>query len=242
MNDSGQNGTIFLIPTVIAPDTHHQVLSPQIQEAVNSINYYLVENIRTARRFLSAISIKTPIDQLQFELLNKKTSPEELPALMQPALTGHNIGIMSEAGCPGVADPGALAVSYAHQKGLRVVPLVGPSSILLALMASGFSGQTFTFHGYLPIDKDKRGRVIKLLEKQSQQYQQTQIFMETPYRNNQLFSDIVKHCHPKTLICVAKNVSGPDEYIKTQPVHAWRKKKPELHKVPTVFLLFSSKG
>jgi len=241
MNDSGQNGIVFLIPTVIAPDTHHQVLSPQVQEAANSTKYYLVENIRTARRFLSAISIETPIDQLQFEVLNKKTSFEELPALMQPALTGHNIGIMSEAGCPGVADPGALAVSYAHQKGLRVVPLVGPSSILLALMASGFSGQSFTFHGYLPIDKGKRIRAIKSLEKQSQQYRQTQIFMETPYRNNQLFSDVVKHCHPKTLICVAKNINGTDEYIKTLPAHAWRKEKIDLHKVPVVFLLFSAK-
>ena len=242
MSDSVQNGTIFLVPTVIAPDTHHQVLSPQILEVVNATNYYLVENIRTARRFLSAISIKTPINQLQFELLDKKTSPEELPTLMQPALTGHNIGIMSEAGCPGIADPGALAVSYAHQKGLRVVPLVGPSSILLALMASGFSGQSFTFHGYLPIDKDKRGRAIKSLEKQSQQHRQTQIFMETPYRNNQLFSDVIKHCHPRTLICVARDISGPNEYIKTLPVHAWQKKKLELHKVPTVFLLSSIRG
>ncbi|MEM9673007.1 MAG: SAM-dependent methyltransferase [Cyclobacteriaceae bacterium] len=241
MSDSVQNGTVFLIPTVIAPDTHQKVLSPQIRDVVNSTNYYLVENIRTARRFLSAIPIKTPIDQLQFELLNKKTSPEELPVLMQPAFAGHNIGIMSEAGCPGVADPGALAVSYAHRKNLRVVPLVGPSSILLALMASGFNGQSFTFHGYLPIDKNKRIRAIKSLEKQSQQHQQTQIFMETPYRNNHLFSDVIKHCHPKTLICVAKNISGTEEYIKTQPVYAWRKEKLELHKVPTVFLLFSTK-
>lgn len=242
MSNPVQKGTIYLIPTIIAPDTHNTVLSPQVRETANSVKYFLVENVRTARRFLSALSVETPIDQLQFELLNKKTSSKELPALMRPALSGHDIGILSEAGCPGVADPGSLAVAYAHQHGLRVVPLVGPSSILLALMASGFNGQSFVFHGYLPIDKEKRAKTIKMLEKHSQQWRQTQIFMETPYRNNQLFDDVISHCQPKTLVCVAKDISGPDEYIKTQSARSWQNEKPELHKAPTIFLLFSSRG
>nr|WKN38207.1 SAM-dependent methyltransferase [Tunicatimonas sp. TK19036] len=239
MSVSARKGTIYLIPTIISPDTHHQVLSPQVREVANKITYFLVENVRTARRFLSALKIETPIDQLQFELLHKKTSSDELPELMKPAINGQDVGILSEAGCPGVADPGARAVAYAHQHGLQVIPLVGPSSILLALMASGFSGQSFAFHGYLPIDNANRVKTIKALEKQSQQYRQTQIFMETPYRNNQLFSEVIKQCHPKTLVCVAKDISGPHEFIKTQPVHTWRKQIPELHKVPTVFLLFA---
>ncbi len=241
MREPTQKGTIFLIPTIIAPDTQRSVLSPQILEVANRLTYFLVENVRTARRFLSSLSIQTSISELQFELLNKKTTTEDLPNLIKPALSGQDIGIMSEAGCPGVADPGARAVAYAHQQNLRVVPLVGPSSILLALMASGFSGQSFTFHGYLPIDRGKRIQAIKRLEKQSQQYQQTQIFMETPYRNNQLLSDVVKHCQSNTLICVAKNINGSEEYIKTQPVHRWRKNLPDLHKVPTVFSLYVAK-
>ncbi|MEM6843196.1 MAG: SAM-dependent methyltransferase [Bacteroidota bacterium] len=242
MHDASSQGTIYLIPTVIAPGTQAQVLAPQVREVTNQLSYFLVENVRTARRFLSSLSIQTPIHELQFELLTKKTKAKEVVELMRPALTGQNIGIMSEAGCPGVADPGAQAVAYAHQRGLRVAPLVGPSSILLALMASGFSGQSFTFHGYLPIDKEKRVQTVKRLEKQSQQYRQTQIFMEAPYRNNQLLADVVKHCQSDTLVCVAKNISGSDEYIQTQPVHAWRKSLPNLHKVPTVFLLYASKN
>ncbi|WKN44550.1 SAM-dependent methyltransferase [Tunicatimonas pelagia] len=239
MHDASSKGIIYLIPTVIAADTQAQVLAPQIREIANRLTYFLVENVRTARRFLSSLSIQTPISELQFELLSKKTAATDLPGLMKPALSGQDIGIMSEAGCPGVADPGARAVAYAHQQNLRVVPLVGPSSILLALMASGFSGQSFTFQGYLPIDKTQRIQAIKRLEKQSQHHRQTQIFMETPYRNNQLLADVVKHCQPKTLICVAKNINGSDEYIKTQPVHTWQKNLPDLHKVPTVFLLYS---
>ncbi|MEO0334663.1 MAG: SAM-dependent methyltransferase, partial [Bacteroidota bacterium] len=150
MPEASSKGTIYLIPTVIAPDTQSQVLAPQVREIANRISYFLVENVRTARRFLSSMSIQTPISELQFELLTKKTSSDTLPHLMKPALVGQDIGIMSEAGCPGVADPGARAVAYAHQQSFRVVPLVGPSSILLALMASGFSGQSFAFHGYLP--------------------------------------------------------------------------------------------
>ena len=241
MSESAKKGIVYLIPTIIAPNTQQHVLAPQVREIANQLTYFLVENVRTARRFLSSLSVRTPISELRFELLNKNTALTDLPGLIKPALSGQDIGIMSEAGCPGVADPGARAVAYAHQQNLRVVPLVGPSSILLALMASGFSGQSFTFHGYLPIDKVKRIQSIKKLEKLSQQHQQTQIFMETPYRNNQLLTDVIKHCQPKTLICVAKNINGSDEYIKTQPVHRWRKTLPDLHKVPTVFLLFVNK-
>lgn len=232
-------GSVYLIPTIIAPNTIDSTLPAAIKERVQKINYFLVENVRTARRFFSALQIGKPIDELHFEVLDKRTSPEVIPHIFQPVFKGHDMGILSEAGCPGIADPGALAVNYAHQHHIRVVPLVGPSSILLALMASGFSGQSFTFHGYLPIDKQQRIQTIKRLEKLSQQHHQTQIFMETPYRNKQLLQDILLHCHAETNICVAKDVTGPDEYIRSMKVKEWKSNKPDLHKVPTVFLLFS---
>ena len=230
-------GQLFLIPSVIAPDTSGQVLPPQVIATLRRVEYFLAENLRTARRFISALKLGRPIDQLHFELLDKRTSAQEMSHLLAPLRQGHDTGVLSEAGCPGVADPGALAVAYAHQHGISVVPLVGPSSFLLALMASGLSGQSFVFHGYLPIDKEGRQKAIRQMEKVAQQQYQTQIFMETPYRNNALFRDIVENCRPSTLLCVAKNVSASDEFIKTQPVRQWKQHVPDLHKVPTVFLL-----
>ena len=242
MNDkktekSGQAGQLFLIPSIIAPDTSGQVLPPQVLGALRRIEYFLAENLRTTRRFISALMLGRPIDQLHFELLDKRTPARELDTLLAPLRQGHDMGILSEAGCPGVADPGALAVAYAHQHGISVVPLVGPSSFLLALMASGFSGQSFVFHGYLPIDKAARQKAIRQMEKVAYQQHQTQIFMETPYRNNSLFRDIVENCRPGTLLCVAKNISGSDEFIRTQPIQQWKQWIPDLHKTPTVFLV-----
>ena len=230
-------GQLFLVPSVIAPNTSARVLPPHVLSVLSRIEYFLAENLRTTRRFISGLKLGRPIDQLHFELLDKRTSVHELAALLAPLRQGHDIGVLSEAGCPGVADPGALAVAYAHQNNIIVVPLVGPSSFLLALMASGFSGQSFVFHGYLPIKKESRLKSIRQMEKTAQRHRQTQIFMETPYRNNALFSDILEGCRADTLLCVAKDISGSNEFIKTQSVQKWKEKVPDLHKVPTVFLL-----
>ena len=231
---------MFLIPSVIAPDSAGRVLPPQVLEVLGRLNYFLAENLRTSRRFISALKLGRPIDQLHFEVLDKRTAPQELAKLMVPLRQGNDIGILSEAGCPGVADPGALAVAYAHQHNITVVPLVGPSSFLLALMASGFSGQSFAFHGYLPIDKVARQKAIRQLEKEARQHRQTQIFMETPFRNESLLRDVLGQCSPNTLVCIAKDITGPNEFIKTQTVQWWRQHVPALHKIPVVFLLSAS--
>ena len=228
---------IYLIPIPIAENTEDKVLCPQIKEVVAALSYFLVENIRTARRFISSLNIDKKIEDIQFAELNKNTSPEDIPALLAAVPPGQDIGIMSEAGCPGIADPGALAVAYAHHQHFRVVPIPGPSSIFLALMASGMSGQAFAFHGYLPIQAGDRIKAIKLLEKEAFQRQQTQIFMETPYRNNKLVEDLLIHCRPDTRLCIAKNITGSDEFIQTKTITVWKKSLPDLHKVPVIFLV-----
>ena len=227
--------TIFLIPTVLAPDTQNSVLSPQIIEVVTQLNTFFVEDLRTARRFISSLKVGKVIDELTFYELNKDT-PQEQTMSQLKKLKG-DAGIISEAGCPGIADPGAVAVGFAHQLGYKVRPLVGPSSILLALMASGFNGQSFTFHGYLPIEKAAKVKALKNLEQTAKTKHQTQIFMETPYRNNQLLEDTLQNLHPETLLCIAANITAEDELIRTLPVREWKKQKPDLHKKPTIFLL-----
>jgi 16S rRNA (cytidine1402-2'-O)-methyltransferase len=227
--------SLFLIPSVLAEDTSGKVLSPQIKDTINNLDYFFVENVRTARRFISSLKLGKVIDELQFVELTKDTDPHE--TRQQLLHLNRNAGIISEAGCPGVADPGAVAVKFAHELGMSVVPLVGPSSILLALMASGMSGQSFTFHGYLPIDKTERKKAIQQLERDVRMRNQTQIFMETPFRNNQLMDAVLESCQPDTLLCVASNLTAPDEYIKTWTVRQWRKDKPDLHKRPTMFLI-----
>ena len=241
MNNKNSKGQLFLIPSVIAPDSAERVLPPQVREVLSTTNYFLAENLRTARRFISSLQLGRPIDQLHFQVLDKRTSHQEVAELLEPLRQGHDVGVLSEAGCPGVADPGTLAVAYAHQHAISVVPLVGPSSFLLGLMASGFSGQSFAFHGYLPIDRGARQRSIQQLEKAAQQQRQTQIFMETPYRNNALFQDVIRVCQPGTLLCVAKNITGAEEWIKTRSIQTWKQHTPDLHKVPTVFLLSANK-
>ena len=230
-------GCVYLIPTPIAEDTANTMLSLQTKSIVEKLSYFLVENIRTARRFISSLKIEKNIEDIQFAELNKDTPPESLPTLFAAVLQGQNVGIMSEAGCPGIADPGALAIAYAHQHQLKVIPVPGPSSIFLALMASGMNGQSFVFHGYLPIQTGERIKAIKMIEKEAYQRQQTQIFMETPYRNNKLLEDLLKHCRPDTRLCIAKNITGTDEYIKTLQVKEWKKALPDMHKVPAIFLV-----
>jgi 16S rRNA (cytidine1402-2'-O)-methyltransferase len=236
--DKQNKGKLYLIPTPLAENTTDHMLTPAMQQIIRALDYFLVENIRTARRFVSSLQLGISIETLRFEVLDKDTKWEEVELLCAPLHEGKNIGIMSEAGCPGIADPGNLAVKFAHGHEVDVIPLVGPSSIFMALMASGFNGQSFAFHGYLPIEKSKRQHKIRELEKDIYQKEQTQIFMETPYRNDQLFQDIIQICKPFTILCVARDISGEQEMITSRPVKEWKRNKPGLHKVPTVFLLY----
>ncbi len=232
-------GKLYLIPTVIAEDTHSEVIAPQVYNALPAIRHFLVEDIRTARRYLSSLKIYESIELLDFQVLNKDTRYEDLRTLTDPIFRGVNIGIISEAGCPGIADPGALAVKFAHENDIHVVPLVGPSSILLALMASGLNGQRFAFHGYLPIDGKECTRAIHDLEKESKQKSQTQIFIETPYRNNHLKDLLLKNLKPETLLSIAQDITGVQENIKTCPVRKWRTTEINLPKVPAVFMFLA---
>lgn len=227
---------LYLIPTTLAPDTFDSVLSPQIIEVISATDYFFVENLRTARRFISELKLGKVIENLHFYEVDKDTPPEKILGYFKEIPTTKSIGVISEAGCPGVADPGAVAVKIAHQLGIKVVPLVGPSSILLGLMASGFSGQSFVFHGYLPIDKKDKIQKIKQLEINSMK-NQTQIFMETPFRNNQLLEDLLNVCQPNTNLCIASNVTAKEEFIQTKKISDWKKQKPDLHKIPTMFLI-----
>ena len=228
---------LYLIPSVLAEGTANEVIAPQVRSVIQNVDYYLVENIRTARRYISSLKTGRVIEELHFEVLNKKTKFEELKSMFAPMRKGRNIGIISESGCPGVADPGALAVAFAHRKNLRVVPLVGPSSILMALMASGMNGQKFCFHGYISIDKIEGAKMLKVLELGSRRNKQTQIFMEVPFRNNRLLSTIIATLHGETKLCIAKDITGKGEFIKTKPIYQWRKEQPTLDKAPIIFLI-----
>ena len=232
-------GKLFLIPANIAEDNAKQVIPIHVMEALPSIQYFLAEDIRTARRYLSSLKVYPAIEPLIFHVLNKNTKEGELKALFAPINEGQNIGVISESGCPGVADPGALAVQYAHQNEIQVVPLVGPSSLLLALMASGLNGQRFAFQGYLPIDSKESQVAIKEFERESKLKNQTQMFIETPYRNNTLKANLLKALHPNTLLCIAVDITGANEFIQTKPVKEWKIKAMELPKTPAVFLFLA---
>jgi 16S rRNA (cytidine1402-2'-O)-methyltransferase len=232
-------GKLFLIPNVISESTQEKVIPAMIKEALPAISHFLAEDIRTARRFLSSLKIYPSIEALNIEVLNKDTSASQLSALMAPLNAGSHVGVISESGCPGVADPGALAVEYAHQQNIQVVPLVGPSSILLALMASGLNGQKFAFHGYLPIEAKEAGQALKELEKESKQKSQTQIFIETPYRNNSVFDYFLKYLHSETRLTVALDLTGQQEFIRTRRIADWTKEKPVWAKSPAVFLFLA---
>ncbi|RIJ37316.1 SAM-dependent methyltransferase [Pontibacter oryzae] len=233
-------GTLYLIPTILADNTQDEVISPQVKETVQHLTYFIVENLRTARRYVKSICPELVIDQLTFVQIDKDATPAQVQASLNPTLEqGKDAGIISEAGCPGVADPGAEVVKYAHQKSIKVVPFAGPSAILLSLMASGFSGQQFCFHGYLPIEKRDRLQALRQLEKEMQQRNQTQIFMETPYRNNKLLEDLLSTLHPETKLCIAANITSPEhEFIQTKSINQWRGKLPDIHKQPAVFLIY----
>lgn len=235
-----QPGTLYLIPTVLAEDTADQVISPQVRDTVHKLTYFIVENLRTARRFVKRICPDLAIEQLSFVQVDKNATPAQVQASLRPLLElGKDAGIISEAGCPGVADPGAEVVKHAHQKGLKVVPFAGPSAILLSLMGSGFNGQRFAFHGYLPIEKGPRLQALRSLEKEMQQRDQTQIFMETPYRNNKLLEDLVQTLNGSTRLCIAANITSPErELIQTKTIADWKQRLPDIHKQPAVFLIY----
>ncbi|GAB3917291.1 SAM-dependent methyltransferase [Mucilaginibacter boryungensis] len=233
-------GTLFLIPVPLAEEAAGKSFTPYLVDTINHISEYIVENEKTARRFLKEAGLKTPQSELLIHDYGKHNRDKNDNDFFKGLLAGKDVGLMSEAGCPGVADPGAEIVAEAHRKGIKVVPLVGPSSILLALMASGFNGQSFTFHGYLPIDKADRARKIKELESQAERLKQTQLFIETPFRNNPMLEEILRSCKPSTRLCIAANLTGVNEMVKTQTIAAWKKQIPDLHKQPAIFLLFHS--
>lgn len=233
-------GTLYLIPVPLAEAVERKSYTLYHQELIQHIDEYVVENEKTARRFLKQAGLKIPQHALKIHDYGKhKREKVDYKQIFESVMAGKDLGLMSEAGCPGVADPGADVVAEAHRRGIKVVPLVGPSSILLALMASGFNGQKFAFHGYLPIDKAARAKKIKDLEFQSQKEQQTQLFIETPFRNNALLTDLIKYCKSSTRLCIACNLTAADEEILTLTVADWQKHIPDLHKKPTIFLLFA---
>lgn len=229
-------GNLLLIPTPIAADTNDAITTVQLKTILPKIRHFLSEDVRTCRRYLSSLKVYDTVETLDFSVLDKDTRETDLPRLLSPIMEGHDVGIMSEAGCPGIADPGALAVRYAHRHGIRVVPMVGPSAIFLALMSSGLNGQRFAFHGYIPVQGMEASRVIRDLARESRQRDQTQIVIETPYRNNNLLQNLVKNLSIGTDLCVALDVTGSDEFIVTQSVAKWKTNLPSLPKKPAVFL------
>lgn len=234
-----QKGKLFLIPNLLAPGTIDSVLPCNIKETVDQTEYFFAEDLRTARRFLSELKVSKRIEDLKFYQVDKDTSAEEVKTFFNEIPRDENIGVISEAGCPCIADPGSLAVFEAHKLGIEVVPIVGPSSILLALMASGLNGQSFVFHGYLPIERNSRSKAIKGIEKDSLQKKQTQVFMETPYRNNKLAEEILGVCNPETRLCVAANLTGSNQFILTKAIKDWKKSFPDLNKQPAIFLMLA---
>ena len=230
-------GKLYLIPTTLGDNEPLEVLPISIKQTIESVDHYIVENEKTARRFIKKINPRKSQQSLQLNLLNKFTEIHEIPTFLKPCLEGVNVGILSEAGCPGIADPGADVVKIAHEKNIQVVPLVGPSSILLALMASGFNGQNFAFNGYLPIDNSDRKKTLKALEKKSRELQQSQIFIETPYRNDKMLQDLTKTLASNTLVNVSCDITLPTEYIATKKVSEWVHTKIDLHKRPTIFII-----
>jgi len=230
-------GILYLIPVTLGESTIEKVIPSFNNDIINEIDVYVVENIKTARRFLKKAGIIKAIDELTFYELNKRTDFAEIANYIKPLLAGKNVGVLSEAGCPGVADPGADMVALAQQQNIKVVPLVGPSSILLALMASGFNGQSFCFNGYLPKEQKDRIRAIKDLERFAKNRQQTQLFIETPFRNNNLLEDLLKNCFDSTKLCIAVDITLPNEKIQTKTVEDWKKTKIDLHKKPCMFLI-----
>lgn len=235
-----QFGTLYLIPVTLGEDNITQVLPPNVVNIAQRLDNFVVESEKSARHFLSTIKTIRPVRELNLNLLNEHTEQKDVNALLAPLLAGKDVGLMSDAGCPGVADPGAKLVELAHQKGIRVIPFVGPNSILLSLMASGFNGQQFTFLGYLPVDKTQRNQKLKEIEKCSLTNKETQIFIETPYRNQHMLEAIMSVCQPNTKLCIACDISLTTELISSKTIASWKKSPlPDLHKRPTIFLLLA---
>jgi 16S rRNA (cytidine1402-2'-O)-methyltransferase len=229
---------LYLIPCPIADNTIGQVLPANIREIVGSLDYFIVENVRSARRFLSALGISRRIDELEFAECNEHTRPEEIEELIAPLVSGRSAGFISEAGMPAIADPGADIAAACHRQGIEVVPLVGPSSIILALAASGQNGQSFAFNGYLPIKQPARNQAIKRFETRARVEHQAQIFIEAPYRNIQLLGDILAVCYPDTMLTIATAITSPEQFIRSLPISQWSKlSPPELHKRATIFII-----
>ena len=233
-------GTLFLVPVPLADSVPGDGAPANIAALVASLTIFVVENAKTARQWLKWYGHPTELRQLTIWEMKASDRREEILGYLAPLLAGNNVGLMSEAGCPGIADPGANVVREAHRAAIRVVPLVGPSSILLALMASGLNGQRFTFHGYLPVDRNERVKTITELEQRSRRDDETQIFIETPYRNAALFQALVDTCQREALLCLAADVTADDEMIITRTIGEWRKNIPDLEKRPTVFLLLAA--
>ncbi|MBO6606823.1 SAM-dependent methyltransferase [Psychroserpens sp.] len=230
-------GKLYLIPTRLGDNPPLEVLPISVKKIVELVDDYIVENEKTARRFIKKIDSRKSQNSLNFKILNKYTQREEIEDFLDACKAGKHMGLLSEAGCPGIADPGADIVKLAHEHHIRVVPMVGPSSILLAMMASGMNGQSFTFNGYIPIDKAERKASLKRLERQSYEHNQSQIFIETPYRNNKILEDICGALHANTRVCVACDLTLPSEYIKTLTVKEWKHTNVDLHKRPAIFII-----
>ena len=232
------NTALYLIPVTLGDTSIEKVLPSYNKDIILGIKHFIVEDLRSARRFLKQVEKSIDIDSLQFYALNKHTTKEEISEFLNPLIKGESMGIISEAGCPAVADPGADIVAIAQRKNLKVVPLVGPSSIILSVMGSGFNGQSFAFHGYLPVDGSERAKKIKMLEQRVYAEDQTQLFIETPYRNAKMIEDLLQHCKPQTKLCIAANITCEDEFIKTKTIKEWKGKVPNLAKIPCIFLLY----
>ncbi|MEO5910804.1 MAG: SAM-dependent methyltransferase [Pelobium sp.] len=234
-------GTLYLIPVVMAEGAEQKSLTPYLCETINQIKEYIVENEKTARKCLKFSGLTTPQSELIIHDYGKHQRGGKLTEYFEGLEAGNDVGLMSEAGCPAVADPGAEIVAEAHKRNIKVVPLVGPSSLLLALMGSGFNGQSFAFQGYIPIDKMDRIKRIRDLEGFSERFKQTQLFIETPFRNNPLLNDILSSCKNDTKLCIACNLTAEDEMIQTKTIADWKKEQPDLHKKPTIFLLYRAR-
>lgn len=232
------DAALYLLPVTLGDTPVDKVLPAYNREVIRGIKHFIVEDVRSARRFLKKVDAEINIDELTFYPLNKHTSAEEVSGYLKPLEEGAPMGVISEAGCPAVADPGADVVAIAQRKNLRVVPLVGPSSILLSVMGSGFNGQSFAFHGYLPIEPGERTKRLKELESCIYTESQTQLFIETPYRNNKMAEEILRTCRPQTKLCIAANLTCDGEYIRTKSVKEWKGKLPDLNKIPCIFLLY----
>jgi 16S rRNA (cytidine1402-2'-O)-methyltransferase len=230
-------GKLYLIPSLLGDSSPEDVLPKSVFSVIERLENYIVEDVRTARRFLKKAGSPVKIDDITFFELNKHTPDDDLEGFLAPASAGSDMGMLSEAGVPCIADPGSKITALAHRSGIRVVPLAGPSSVILALMASGLNGQSFSFHGYLPVGRNDRVQAIKRLERDSISRMQSQIFMETPYRNSAMIDDLIRVCHPATFLSIACDITLDSEFISTRQIHEWARKKPDIQKRPAIFII-----